>query len=132
MQNNLSTDSSKEKTLDLRDLIEMNIYSAIDGVLMSASKTQNDYLSNRAKHTHVASQHIMKAFDDWLPELVDLKNKYETTPDGGIYVRLGTEDQEKQNADQVLYLAHFATDEGFNKGIELVRNRLKLLYKFDR
>lgn len=71
---------------------------------------------------------IIATFVSFLPEEVDLNSKYELN---GMPFQLTVDTlnrNEKENSENLLHMARFANDEGFNRCIREIKDKIKKEY----
>lgn len=115
--------------LTLRDKIAVEVSHAIQGTIEHPSKEVNDYYQNRANWVNIATDSIISAVTEFLPDAVDISSKYELSAEHGVFVNIGTDQDEERNGAQLEYLARFADDKGYNRYRAEVLDKIEKLYK---
>ena len=98
--------------LDLRQQIERDIARAIDS---SVNYSGDDYDMNKANWIQITTDRAIAAFVNALPEPVDVEAKYELLPGHGPAITVKSEQNEDENHEQMVYLARYADDRGYNR-----------------
>lgn len=114
----------------LRDMIAKDVSDAIEGVAESANKEEGieGYMQARNNYVQITTDTIIKHIIHFMPPAIDVKNKYETSEQDGIYVTVGTEHDMTYNSDQLTFLASFADDKGYNRYRTQLLEQLKSEY----
>lgn len=110
---------------DLRKEVVAMVHRAIDS---TKHYNGSEYDLNRHNWEQITTDRIIAAVMQSLPEPVDIKAKYETGPDNGIFVNVGNDNSPESNEQQLDYLASYQTDQGFNKFYFDYSNYLRGLY----
>lgn len=99
--------------MTLRDTIHLQVSQAIQGTVEFPQKGIDAYYQNRHNWVQLATDNIMKAFVQSIPEAVDVAKKYELHPEKGLHIKI-TEDDEHNDA-MMEYLSNFSHDNGWNE-----------------
>jgi len=96
--------------MNLRDEIGAYISRAVDSTVNYSGL---EYDLNRHNWVQITTDRVLAAVMQSLPPPVDIKAKFETDKERGIFVHI--DEDEKKNKLQIDHLAAFSEDQGYNK-----------------
>lgn len=111
--------------MNLRDQIAKDISRAIDS---SVNYGGDEYEQNRHNWVQITTDRAIAAFVSSLPEPIDIESKYELTDPRGPAITIHSEEDEEANHEQLVYLARYADDRGYNRYYTEMMAYLQALY----
>jgi hypothetical protein len=100
--------------MDFRNDIRTFIAAAIDG---TTNYSGENYEQNKNNWLEISTDRIIGIYVKLLNQPVDIDQKYETSGQGGIWLNLddNVPENEKHNQEQLVHLAKYADDRGYNR-----------------
>lgn len=111
--------------MNLRREVQSMIHRAIDSTV---NYTGKEYELNKSNWIQITTDRVIAAIMQSLPPPIDIKNKYETDEDNGIYINIQSDNKHDKNENQLDYLSIFQQDQGWNKFYIEYSNYLTSLY----
>jgi hypothetical protein len=130
---NLGVDYAKALASEnLRAYIESCIRLAFSETKGAEKDTPKEYQEALNLWANITADRIIAGFTDFLPEPIDIEQKWEVKPNSGVHITLSAKNDaidHDRDMQQLDYLSSYADDEGYNRYHYTVKEKIENLYK---